>query len=252
MPTDPSVPSSRGVSTRIVARSIAWRMFGNLKLTQSFVLPATYSSRRAKPAPMSIPPSSWPSTFRGWMTRPGHLDREDLDLERGTLAGQRVEGCGLQRRAPADIAGWPAGRDERGAGARALLLHRRAELPRRVDRGAADHVGHAASRRRARGGGIGSAPGAEPDFRERQLQDRRDQLAQHGVVALARVGGGDVDRHAIVRIELDGGHRLVAGHGDAEGGGSQPDTAPDAVAGTRGGCPPSLLVPRPERVAQAG
>ena len=71
MPTEPSVPSSRGVSTTIVSISIAWRMPGNLKVTQSFVLPGTYSSRSANPAPMSMPPWSWPSTFCGWMTRPG-------------------------------------------------------------------------------------------------------------------------------------------------------------------------------------
>ena len=56
-------------------------MVGNLKVTQSFVLPATYSSRSAKPTPMSMPPSSWPSTFWGWMTVPGSA----ADVIRTTL-----------------------------------------------------------------------------------------------------------------------------------------------------------------------
>ena len=154
MPTEPSVPSSRGVSTRIVSMSMAWRMLGNLNVTQSFVLPATYSSRSANPTPMSMPPWSWPSTLAGWMIRPGSAadvirrtrtspvstltstsaiwTENTWTSNDGPEAGLRVQRRRLDRGPLARVADGDAGRLERrvGAGTEPRPSPRAAAAPR--------------------------------------------------------------------------------------------------------------------------
>ena len=160
MPTEPSVPSSRGVSTTIVSMSMAWRMFGNLKVTIVLRLAGDVLLAQREPGAHVHPALELALHVQGVDDPPrvgrgrqaddldlagggvdldlGHLDGEDLDLERRPLAGHRVERCGLERGPPADVAD-AGGRPRRTPRAvrGALLVHRRAELLGRVHRGAA-------------------------------------------------------------------------------------------------------------------